>query len=110
MLESSEVGDSIRKSLRGEISNFLERANSKCDHLDNYVADLNKTFRYLSTSETPKSLKFINDALWGFRLLVNSLGDTLGISRISRKKPSSYLPIDELSVNADKLILSLIHI
>ena len=40
----------------------------------------------------------------GFRLLINSLGDALGINRISRKKPSSYLPIDEPSVNADKLI------
>ena len=104
MLESSEVGDSVRKSLRGEISNFLERANSHCDRLDNHVADLNKTFIDLSTNETPDSLKSINGVLCGFRLLLNYLGDTLGISRISRKKPSSHLLIDEPSVNADKLI------
>ena len=104
MLESSEVGDSVRKSLCEEIYNFLKRANSKFDRLHNYAADLNKTFRDLSTNETPESLKSIKDALWVFRLLVNSLGDTLGISRISRKKPSSHLPIDEPSVNADKLI------
>ena len=104
MLESNELGDSIRIPLRHEFSDFIERAHSKCDRLDDYVADLKKTFRDLSNTDTPGTFKSIENTLFGFRALINSHGDAVGVDHISRKKPSSYVPIDKPPANADELI------
>ena len=42
--------------------------------------------------------------MFGFRALINSHGDAVGVDHISRKKPSSYVPIDKPPANADELI------
>ena len=59
MLESSKLGDNIRVPLRREFSEFIERAPSKCDYLENYVADLKEILVIYSTPTHQKRLSLL---------------------------------------------------
>ena len=104
MLESNKLGNDIREPLRDAFSDFIERAHSKCDRLDMYVADLKKTFADLSNKDTAETFQAIKTTLSGFRALINSHCDVVGVVHVSRKKPTSDVPINKSPVNADKLL------
>ena len=96
MLDSEEIPDNVRKTLRDTLSVFLQKFHRDYEKLKEDFELVKKQICDESSNNPTYSVKFVDTTLSGFHVQIKTLQDILGLDCIPKKKIAPSVKADSL--------------